>query len=289
MMLQAVILDWAGTVVDHGSRAPMGAFVRAFAEFGVAISIADARGPMGMAKRDHIRMVGQAPAVDAGWRAAHGRPMSETDIDAVMAVFEPMNVASVVHHADFIPGALAALAEIRARGLHIGSTTGYTRPIMDVLMPIAAAGGYAPEVTVCAGDLPAGRPSPLMMWHAMAAMGVWPAARVVKVDDTPPGIGEGVAAGTWTVGLALTGNIAGLSADELAALDAPAKADIHARATAEMLAGGADEVIDSIADLPACLDRIERRLVAGELPGAGQRRALPAPARGEASGHPSLN
>src|SRR5450631_2216194 len=59
LQLKAAILDWAGTVVDHGSRAPMGAFVRAFAQFGVAISIADARGPMGMAKWDHIRAVGQ--------------------------------------------------------------------------------------------------------------------------------------------------------------------------------------------------------------------------------------
>ena len=50
MTIKAVILDWAGTVVDHGSRAPMGAFVRAFAEFGVAISVADARGPMGIAE-----------------------------------------------------------------------------------------------------------------------------------------------------------------------------------------------------------------------------------------------
>ena len=73
MKLQAAILDWAGTVVDHGSRAPMGAFVRAFAEFGVPISIADARGPMGMAKWDHIRAVGQTPSVAAAWRARHGR------------------------------------------------------------------------------------------------------------------------------------------------------------------------------------------------------------------------
>ncbi len=53
MKLQAAILDWAGTVIDHGSRAPMGAFVRAFGQFGVSISIDDARGPMGMAKWDH--------------------------------------------------------------------------------------------------------------------------------------------------------------------------------------------------------------------------------------------
>ncbi len=46
MKIQAAVLDWAGTVVDHGSGAPMGAFVHAFAQFGVSISISDARGPM---------------------------------------------------------------------------------------------------------------------------------------------------------------------------------------------------------------------------------------------------
>ena len=246
MRIKAVILDWAGTVVDHGSRAPMGAFVRAFAQFGVTITINDARGPMGMAKRDHIRMVGLTPSVAANWQAAHGRVMSEADIDAVMAVFEPMNVASVAAHA---------------------ATTGYTRPILDVLAPIAAAGGYTPEFTICAGDLPAGRPSPLMMWHAMARLGIWPARHVVKVDDTPPGIGEGAAAGTWTVGLALSGNIAGLSAEELAAASEADKAAIRLKAQAELYAAGADAVIDSLAALPGCIATLEARMAAGARPG----------------------
>ena len=129
-----------------------------------------------------------------------------------------MNIAAVRDHADIIPGTIAAIDALRARGIRIAGTTGYTRPIMDVLEPLAAAAGYAPELTVCAGDLPAGRPTPLMMWYAMAKLGVWPAASVVKVDDTAPGIGEGKAAGAWTVGIALTGNATGLSAEELAAL-----------------------------------------------------------------------
>jgi phosphonoacetaldehyde hydrolase len=266
-MLKAVILDWAGTVLDHGSRAPMGAFVRAFAQFGVDISVADARGPMGMAKRDHIRMVGQAPAVAAAWRSRHGYDFNEADVDAIFGVFEPLTVAAVVDHADLIPGALEAVAALKVRGLRIGSTTGYTRPIMEKLMPAAAAVGYVPEIVVCAGDLPAGRPSPLMMWHAMAEMGVWPAETVVKVDDTPPGIGEGRAAGTWTVGLALTGNIAGLSAEELASISSDERAAIRARATAEMTASGAHLVIDSIADLPRAIDDIESRMASGERPG----------------------
>ena len=264
-MIKGVVLDWAGTVVDHGSRAPMGAFVRAFAAFGVAISIADARGPMGMAKREHIRLVTRAPAVAQAWRAAHGRNAGEADIDAIMAVFEPMNVASVRDHADFIPGALETLAWLKGRGIRVGSTTGYTRPIMAVLMPIAAAGGYTPEVTVCAGDLPEGRPSPLMMWHAMAAMGVWPAETVVKVDDTAPGIGEGRAAGTWTVGLALTGNVCGLSAAELSALPEADRDDVRRRAVAEL--GAVDVVIDSIAGLPGAIAEIEARMANGGKPG----------------------
>ena len=38
MSLKAVILDWAGTMVDHGSLAPLAVFRRAFAGIGVEIT-----------------------------------------------------------------------------------------------------------------------------------------------------------------------------------------------------------------------------------------------------------
>jgi len=262
--VKAVILDWAGTVVDHGSRAPMGAFQRAFAQFGVEISVADARGPMGMAKADHIRLVGRS--VNAAWRARHGRDFGEEDVAAIFAVFEPMNVAAIREHGALIPGAAEALAALAARGIRIGSTTGYTRPIMAELAPLAAAQGFAPEVIVCAGDLPAGRPAPLQMWHAMAQMGVWPAAAVVKVDDTEVGIAEGLSAGCWTVGVALSGNSCGLSRDELSAVPPGERDALRLKAGGKLKRAGAHFVIDSIADLPPILDDIEGRLLRGERP-----------------------
>ncbi len=268
MDVKAVIFDWAGTVLDHGSRAPMAAFVEAFARLGVAISIDDARGPMGMAKRDHIRLVGTAPDVARAWQAKHGRPFDEAAIDAVFEIFEPLNAAAVERpeHSTLIPGAKAALDWCAARGIRIGSTTGYTRPIMERLAPLAAAQGFVPEVMVCAGDLPAGRPAPLQMWWAMATMGVWPAESVVKLDDTPPGIGEARNAGCWAVGLALSGTVAGLSEAGLAALDETERASLRARATAELLGSGAHLVVDSIAELPAVVAEIEARLDRGERP-----------------------
>jgi phosphonoacetaldehyde hydrolase len=265
--IKAVILDWAGTVVDHGSSAPMGAFVKAFAHFGVTISITDARGPMGMAKRDHIRMVGTAPAVAAAWRANHGRDFDDAAIDAIFEVFEPMNVAAMEAHSALIPGAHDALQWCKARGIRVGSTTGYTRPIMERLMPLAAAQGFVPEVTICAGDLAAGRPAPLQIWSALAQMGIWPASSVIKLDDTAPGIGEARAAGCWAAGAALTGNNPGLSAEELARLPPDQRSALRRAASEPLLRAGAHLVIDSIAELPWLVEHIEARLEAGEKPG----------------------
>ena len=265
--IKAVILDWAGTVVDHGSSAPMGAFVKAFAHFGVTISINDARGPMGMAKRDHIRMVGTAPAVAAAWRANHGRDFDDAAIDAIFEVFEPLNVAAVEAHSALIPGAHDALQWCKARGIRVGSTTGYTRPIMERLMPLAAAQGFVPEVTICAGDLAAGRPAPLQIWSALAQMGIWPASSVIKLDDTAPGIGEARAAGCWAAGAALTGNNPGLSAEELARLPPDQRSELRRAASEPLLRAGAHLVIDSIAELPWLVEHIEARLLAGEKPG----------------------
>lgn len=264
--LQAVVFDWAGTIVDHGSRAPMGVFVEVFRRFGVEISIAEARAPMGLPKWQHIQAVGQQPAVAARWQAAHGRPFGNADVDQIYAVFTPLNAEVVPQFADFIPGALDMVAILRDRGLKIGSTTGYNRPIMEVLAPIAAAGGYVPDNLVCAGDLGEGRPSPLMMYRCFIDLGIWSPAAVVKVDDTVPGIEEGLNAGTWTVGLAVSGNGFGLSAAETAALAPDEFAARRAVAARELTLSGAHYVVDSVAGLLPVLDEIEGRLARGEQP-----------------------
>ena len=264
--LSAVVFDWAGTILDFGSCAPMGAFVRLFEKFGVALTIDEARGPMGMAKWDHIDALGKLPAVASQWEKRYGKPFAAADVDHLYEVFTPMNAAVVADFADFIPGAVEMVDALRARGLKIGSTTGYNRPIMDIVTPIAAAGGYVPDNLVCAGDLAAGRPSPLMMYRTFADLGVWPACGVVKVDDTGVGIEEGLNAGTWTVGLSVSGNAVGLPLAEWSALDAGKQDELRQAATAKLKASGAHYVIDSVAELMPVIEAIEMRLGRGETP-----------------------
>ncbi len=264
--LTAVVFDWAGTILDFGSCAPMGAFVRLFEKFGIELTIAEARGPMGMAKWDHINALGALPRIAAQWEKVHGKPFSTADVDHLYEVFTPMNAAVVADFAAFIPGAVETVNTLRARGLKIGSTTGYNRPIMDIVLPIAEKGGYVPDNLVCAGDLVAGRPSPLMMYRTFADLGVWPPHTVVKVDDTGVGIEEGLHAGTWTVGLAISGNAVGLTLAEWQALDATAQQALRDTATAQLKAAGAHYVIDSVADLLPVLDDIAAKLKNGQRP-----------------------
>jgi phosphonoacetaldehyde hydrolase len=266
MTVKAVVFDWAGTMVDHGSRAPMGAFVKVLAQFQVPITVAEARLPMGRPKWDHIKALLTEPGIAARWRKAHGAEPTDRDVDRVYEVFVPLNASVVGDFADVIPGVLETIAALRSRGIKIGSTTGYTRDIMERLLPVVAKAGLVTDNLVCAGDLASGRPGPMMMYKCFLDLDVWPAASVVKVDDTEVGIAEGLAAGCWTVGVALSGNATGLSQEELAALPARDVAQQRARATQQLQRSGAHYVIDSAADLGAVIATIEGRLARGERP-----------------------
>ncbi|MEK0085306.1 phosphonoacetaldehyde hydrolase [Benzoatithermus flavus] len=264
--LKAVVLDWAGTMVDHGSLAPMGVFVEAFRRFGVEITIDEARGPMGLPKRAHIAALLAQPRIAEAWRQAHGRLPGEAEIDAVYEVFVPMTVEVAAHYADLVPGAAATVRTLRALGLKIGSSTGYTHDIVARILPIAAEQGYAPDCVVCAGDTPDGRPTPLMLYKTLLELAVWPTWACVKVDDTEVGIEEGLNGGAWTVGVAVTGNLTGLSLAAWQALGAAEQAERRARATARLAAVGAHYVVDGVADLLPVIHTIEGRLARGERP-----------------------
>ncbi len=256
MNFKAVVFDWAGTTIDFGSFAPMGVFVAAFARFGITATVAQARAPMGMPKWNHIRAMLNDPDLADQWQAAQKSEANDAAVDAIYKVFVPMNEEVVAKYATLVPGGKAAIDALRAMGLKIGSTTGYTRSIMERVLPVAAAQGYAPDNLVCADDLPEGRPGPLQMYQTFIDLRVYPPSAVIKVDDTEPGIAEGVAAGCLTVGVAMSGNIVGLTPEDLAATD-PAEVDrLRGVATARLKAAGADHVIDSIADLPALIDRL---------------------------------
>lgn len=264
--LQGIILDWAGTTIDYGSQAPAMVFVEVFQRQGVGITLEEAHRPMGKAKWDHILDITHMAAVAQRWQAVHGRLPVKEDVDAMYEAFIPLQVKALVDYAFLIPGTKEAVAEFRQRGLKVGSNTGYNREMVNLLLAAAAKQDYIPNSTVCADDVPAGRPAPWMALQNAREMGVYPMEAVVKVDDTLPGLEAGLNAGMWTIGVAKTGNELGLNKSEVDQLPVKTLQTLLKQAYQRMYRAGVHYVVDGIWDVPVVLDDINRRLAKGERP-----------------------
>lgn len=249
-----VVFDWAGTLVDHGCLAPVRAFHEAFADVGLAVSDEVVRQPMGLHKRDHVRQVLQSPAVAAQLGGPRDDAPDDTLVDTVYQIFCRGLPSALRRHAEPIPGAIATLAWLRVRGVHVGTTTGYTRAMMDQLAPAAQAAGLWPDHLVCADEVPDGRPAPWACFRIAERTGVYPLSRAVKVGDTPADMAEGRHAGMLCVGVSDTGNEVGLSAAAWAALADGDREQRRAEARRRLLGAGAHVVLRSVADLPFWLE-----------------------------------
>ena len=235
--IRAVIFDWAGTTMDFGCMAPAVVFCKVFKEKGVAISMEEARIPMGAHKKVHIGLITEIPSVRQRWLDIH-----------------------------LIPGTLEVVDECRKRGYKIGSTSGYLPGMLAINQADGEKQGYKPDATFGAGDVPRGRPFGHMVLRNILELDVSPVQSVVKVDDTLTGIEEGLNAGGWGVGLAISGNEVGMQLDDWNALSDDVKQAHRNRIYPTMYQRGAHYVVDSIADLMPVFDDIEARLKRGEKP-----------------------
>ncbi len=216
--VQLVVADLAGTTVDFGSRAPAGAFVRLFERHGIVATPAQAREPMGMNKRDHIKAMLENPDIAAQWRRKNGTSYSEADLDALYAEFIPLQLECLPDYGDVIPGVVETVAQLRARGIAVAVTTGYNRDMLEVVLDCAKKGGFCPDAAFCASDVASGRPAPYMLFRAMEALNIHDIASIIAIGDTIPDISAGLNGGMWTVGVVNTGNMVGLSQAEWEAL-----------------------------------------------------------------------
>lgn len=264
--IQAVVFDWAGTTIDYGSLAPVLAFCHLFETHGVPITLAEARVPMGIEKSEHIRQLLLMPRIRQAWIDEKGVEADESTIDQLYRAFIPIQTASIAQRSSLIPGTKTTFEFLLARHIKVGANTGYSQEMITQMRKLAAEQGYTPASVVCATDVPKGRPYPHMLLKNMLELDVSAVQAVVKVDDTLSGIAEGLNAGCWTVGIAVTGNEIGLDLPDWQALTSKQQERLRHQVYQRFYHAGAHFVIDSVADLPGIIDEIEQRLSNGEQP-----------------------
>ncbi|MCS7460962.1 phosphonoacetaldehyde hydrolase [Paenibacillus doosanensis] len=265
-MIQAVILDWAGTMVDYGCFAPVAAFMKVFEERGIGVTQEEVRKPMGMLKKDHLRAICEMDRVAVLWQAQYGRTPNEADVDSLYGDFEPMLFSILHRYAEPIPGAVDMAERLRKQGIRIGTTTGYTREMMNVVAPEAAKRGYEPDGIVCPDEAAGGRPLPWMLYQNAIRLGVYPMKHLVKCGDTISDMMEGANAGVWTVGVLKGGSELGMTEQEVEACDPEELSRRLDQIESGFRAAGAHYVIETIGELDRVVAQINERLAKGERP-----------------------
>jgi phosphonoacetaldehyde hydrolase len=264
--IKLVVFDWAGTTIDFGCQAPVGAFVAAFAKKGVNVSLAEAREPMGLHKKDHIRAMLAIENVAQKWQMGVDRNWNESDIDELYRDVTDLQLEAVARYGQLIPEVMECVAELRARGIKIAGTTGYFQAAADVVLKTARSQGYAPDFSICADEVTAGRPAPWMIFRCMEALNVFPPSSVVKVGDTPIDIVDGRNAGCWSIGVVDSSNEMGLTVEEFAGLSDAERDDRRESVYRRYTAAGAHGSIETLEELPSLIAELNSRLRNEERP-----------------------
>ena len=266
--VKGMVLDWSGTVADAYVVAPAVVFVQVFKKHGVEISMPEARGPMGLRKDLHIKMLTEDPVIAQRWQDIKGAAPTQADVDAMFADFVPMQLDCLRNYTDLLPGVAEVVQRLQKQGIKIGSSTGFVRVMVDILEEEAAKQGYTPDASVAGDEVENGaRPKPFMVYKNLDLMDIHPIQSVVKVDDTVSGIGEALEAGCWGVGVSLYSNYMDVDTPEQGAQLPPKEIARRNDITKVILQqAGAHYVIDSLADIEPVIDDINARLARGEKP-----------------------
>lgn len=233
-----IVCDIAGTTVNED-----GIVYRQLRECverrGVSVTAAQVNAVKGTEKRSAIAtLLGGAGDV---------ADVDDAVVDAVFADFmEGLRREYAAHPPRPIDGVEEALSRLREDGAGIALTTGFQRPIADIVLSAcgwsvrdrardaaqdagdAGASGFVVDALVTSDTVAAGRPAPYLIHHAMEITGVTSVDDVVSVGDTVADLRAAANAGVRGVGV-LTGSV------DRAVL----AAEPHAL------------ILDSLADIPA--------------------------------------
>ena len=266
--VKGVILDWSGTTADAYVIAPAVVFVDVFKRHGVEITMQEARGPMGLRKDLHIKALTEVPEIAERWKSIKGKYPDQGDVDAMFADFVPMQLECLRQYTTLLPGVAETTQALQKQGIKIGSSTGFTRAMVDILEEDAKKQGYVPDASVAGDEVVHGaRPKPFMVYRNLDLLDVHPIQSVVKVDDTTSGVGEALEAGCWGVGIARYSNY--MDVDTMPQGEALSEAEVARRLahTRELLRRtGAHYVIDTFDQLSAVIEDVNERLARGERP-----------------------
>ncbi len=201
------------------------------------------------------------------WEQKFQRQWNEAAVEKFYTEFEPSLITTLSEYTEPISEVIETVEKLREQGLKIGSTTGYTQSMMDVVVPNAKAKGYAPDYYVTPDNTNSfERPYPYMIYRNIEKLKLTATWKVVKVGDTISDIKEAVNAGVWAVGVVIGSSEMSLSLTEFHALSEHEKEQRITKIKQTYFQNGADFTIRSMSELPPLIEKINGLIAEGKKP-----------------------
>ncbi|MGB9033090.1 MAG: phosphonatase-like hydrolase [Paeniglutamicibacter sp.] len=176
-MIELVVLDMAGTTVnEHGIV--YRALEDSVTATGATVDAADLQTWMGADKTEAI-----AALMELGGVKADPRVVAE-QFDHFRALLAERYAANPPVA---LPGVEDALRTLKARGIKVGLTTGFSRDVAAPILETLGWGigeGQLLDAVVTSDEVASGRPAPYMIHRVMEATGVHDVRAVVAGGDT---------------------------------------------------------------------------------------------------------
>lgn len=263
--IEAVIFDWAGTLVDYGCMASVEAYKEIFEGYGIKLKNDELRNGMGLDKTDHIRKILQIDRVSKLWLKKFKFEPNEGDVQEINRKFEKV-ILKYFENIEPKEYVKTTIDQLRDQGIRIGSTTSYTHEMVNVLMDITKKKKVYIDLVINSEDTKGqGRPNPYMIFKNMEKLGIGSVKNVIKVGDTVNDIKEGVNAGVYSIGVTDGSSEMGLSYEEFDALSEREKEAKRDEVREKFKKAGAFYVMNNVKSLPYIVNAIQNNKTLPEI------------------------
>lgn len=247
--IEAVIFDWAGTIVDFGSVAPVVALKKTFDSYNIEVRMDQIRESMGKNKRDHIVDILSMESITNQWENLHDRNWDANDVTAIFNEFQKELIEVLQNDTKHIDGVPELFRRLRHNDVKIGSSTGYTSEMLEPILESIFDDSLKPDYIVPSDEVEVGRPNPEMINKNMSLMNIDDPGLVVNVGDTVVDIETGKNAGVHTIGVVIGSSEMGLSEEEFYNLDNEEQENVINETIEKFKNAGADMVVRKIGDV----------------------------------------
>ena len=197
-MLQALIFDCDGVLVDTERDAHRPGFNRAFAEHGIAAEWSVelyARLLLTAGGKERMRVYFD----EFGWPAGADSDTAKDDLIRALHATKTRITSEIVAELPVRPGILRIIDEARAAGVRLGVCTTSNPAFIDAVLDLFGAERKAAFEFVHAGDVVAKKkPAPDIYLMALETLGL-PASACVVVEDSRNGLLAATGAGIATL------------------------------------------------------------------------------------------